>query len=280
MRLTIAYDRLRLEEKLLLEEAKAMNVEASMEDVKTASFDLTAAECRSDVVLQRCISHVRGLHVAAAYEGMGARVVNSSEVTRLCGDKMLATIALAREGIPTPRTRIAFSAEGAMQALDGLGYPAVIKPVIGSWGRLVAKVRDRDEAQTVIESRRAEDPYDQLFYVQEYVRRPPRDVRVIVVGDRIAAAIYRYQPDGDWRTNVARGGKAEPAKMSGEEQELVLKAARVVGGGVLGVDAMETEKGMVVHEVNGTVEFKGAASVTPGSIPKEIIRYAMETAKR
>ncbi|MEM0287732.1 MAG: lysine biosynthesis protein LysX [Nitrososphaerota archaeon] len=280
--LTIAYDRLRIEEKMLYEQAKSFGLATVMQDVKTTFFYLTnSSHYDTDVVLQRCISHVRGLHVAAIYESFNIPVVNRSDVTYVCGDKMLTTLILAKAGIPTPETSIAFSAEGALMQLERIGYPAVIKPVIGSWGRLVARVRDREEAKNLIESRMIDnDPYDQLFYVQKYVERPPRDIRAIVVGDSIVASIFRYQPEDDWRTNVARGGRAEAVQLAKEQQETILKAAEAVGGGVLGIDAMESKDGIVVHEVNPTVEFKGAASVSSTNIPREIVRYVMEKARR
>jgi [lysine-biosynthesis-protein LysW]--L-2-aminoadipate ligase len=285
VRLGIAYDRLRFEEKALFEEAEKASLNPEMLHVAQFTIYLDGRESelgrRASVLLQRCVSHIRGMHVTAAFEGAGVSVVNSYRVSAICGDKMLTTLALAKAKIPTPRTLVAFSSEQALEALDRLGYPAVIKPVIGSWGRLVARVRDREEAAALIEAREAaNDSTSQIFYLQEYVRRPERDVRAIVAGDSIVATIYRYQPPGDWRTNVSRGGRAEEAKLPPGQQELILKAAETVGGGVLGIDAMEGPSGLVVHEVNGTVEFRGAASVSGSNIPRRIVQYAASQVKR
>jgi [lysine-biosynthesis-protein LysW]--L-2-aminoadipate ligase len=146
---------------------------------------------------------------------------------------------------------------------------------------MVACLRDRREAEALFETREMlHEPLQQIYYLQEYVHRPPRDIRAVVIGDRILTTIYRYQPDGDWRTNVARGGYAEVASLDSEQEELILKAAEAVGGGVLGVDAMESDRGLLVHEINGSVEFKGAASVSTVNIPKAIAEYALEKAKR
>lgn len=285
MRLAIAYDRLRFEEKELFSAAQKAGLHPLMLYLDELTIDVTQGRHElkeiASLVLQRCVSHVRGLHISAAFESVGVRTVNTYTVSALCGDKMLTSLALAKANIPTPRTLVTFSPEQTLRALDSLGYPAVIKPVVGSWGRLVARVRDREEAMSHIEAREAVgDSINQVYYIQEFVKRPQRDLRVIVAGDDIVTSIYRYQPDGDWRTNVARGGKAELAKLSEEQTELIIKAAQAVGGGVLGVDAMEGPSGLVIHEINGTVEFKGAASVSPVNIPDRIVRYAASLVKR
>jgi [lysine-biosynthesis-protein LysW]--L-2-aminoadipate ligase len=202
-------------------------------------------------------------------------------VASMCGNKLLTSLSLAKAGIPTPKTVVAFTIEEAMKALEEMGYPAVIKPVFGSWGRLIAPLKDRETAQAILEHREEiGNPLYQIFYIQEMVERPPRDIRTVVVGEEIAACIYRYSTPGDWRTNIARGGKAEICPVSGEFRELVLKAAHVVGGGLLGVDAMETKSGIVIHEVNSTVEFKGAMSVSEVDIPGDIINYALGLSKK
>ncbi|MEM3803311.1 MAG: lysine biosynthesis protein LysX, partial [Conexivisphaerales archaeon] len=236
---------------------------------------------RYDVLLQRCISHSRGLHVSAIFEAMGILAINSYEVSAICDDKLLTTLRLSRKGIPTPKTRVAFNQEQALKALDELGYPAVIKPIVGSWGRLVARVRDREEAAAVIESRASgSNPNDHILYLQEYIKRPQRDIRAIVAGDELIATVYRYQPPNDWRTNVARGGTSEEAKLGDAEREILLKAAEAVGGGILGIDAMEGPSGIVVHEVNSTVEFRGASTVSTNNIPRKMVEYALRVAKR
>ena len=113
------------------------------------------------------------------------------------------------------------------------------------------------------------------------VKRPARDLRCIVVGDEIVGAIYRYSAQNEWRTNVARGGKAEAAPITNELEDIALRAARAVGGGVLGVDLMEDEKrGLLVHEVNNTVEFRGASNVCQADIAGAIIDYALLIAKK
>ena len=285
--LSILTDRLRWEEKALYTTALNMGLRASIVDVKSSSIDISdestlPMEIRdSDVVLQRCVSHYRGLYYTAVLERFGRRVINSFMTSLLTGNKLLTSLELVKRGVPTPRTYVSFSDESAVEFMERHGYPMVVKPVVGSWGRMVTKVDDRDDANMLVEFRRMlQDPTYQVYYLQEYVKRPPRDLRAVVVGDDVVAAEYRYQPPGDWRTNIARGGRAEPVSLEGHDREIVLKAAEAVGGGVLGVDAMETDDGLLVHEVNGGVEFHGVAHATGVDVATKIIEYARGVAKR
>ncbi|MGC8937090.1 MAG: lysine biosynthesis protein LysX [Candidatus Methanomethylicaceae archaeon] len=283
--LSLLYDRIRTEEKVLINAAEKKGVPLTPIDAKEIHITITdfskEREIFGDVALERCVSHFRGLHLTAALESKDIKVINSYSVSSLCGNKMLTSITLAKKGIPTPKTIVAFTKEEAMRAAEELGFPSVIKPVFGSWGRLIAPLKDRETAQAILEHREEMgNPLYQIYYIQEMIKRPPRDIRTVVVGDEIVAAIYRYSAPEDWRTNIARGGRAEVCKLTDEIANIILKAAEAVGGGVLGVDAMETEGGIVIHEVNSTVEFKGAMSVSEVDIPGKIIDYAVGLAKR
>jgi [lysine-biosynthesis-protein LysW]---L-2-aminoadipate ligase len=283
LRASIAFDRLRWEEKALKDAADAMGVEASLVDAKTLVFDVTRAAVQDlgEVVLQRCISHYRTLFLSRILESYGMRVINSYAVAELCGNKLATTMALARAGVPTPKTCVALSAEMVETAAEELGFPLVIKPFTGSWGRMVSVVRDMHTLQSIVELREElPNPLEHMYYLQEYVRRPPRDIRAVVAGDEIAACVYRYAAEGDWRTNVARGGTSKAFSPEPQLKELIHKAAEAVGGGILGVDAMEAPSGYVIHEVNNTVEFKGAQSAVDWSIPEKLIGYLAQTVKR
>jgi [lysine-biosynthesis-protein LysW]--L-2-aminoadipate ligase len=285
MELSILYDRLRWEEKALADEAKKIGVKVGLVDAKAHPLTLVGGDSVAnstfgDVVLERCMSHIRGLYYTAVLEREKV-VINSYNVLSLTTNKLLTTLALDKAGVPTPKTAVAFSLESALELADRMGYPLVIKPIIGSWGKMVACIRDRREAEALFETREMiHEPLQQIYYLQEYVQRPPRDIRAIVVGDEIIATIYRYQPEDDWRTNVARGGAAVLAKLEPEQEDIIIKAAKAVGEGVLGVDAMESERGLLVHEINGCVEFKGAASVSTVNIPRKIVEYAIGKVKR
>jgi len=283
--LGLVYDRIRWDEKALIRAAKKAGIDAKLIDSKAIYID-TAEEPEGlgeefgQVVIQRCVSYFRGLHLTAVLENSGVKVINPFNVSLTCGDKLLTTMALGKAGIPVPKTLVAFTAEGVSKALEKLGYPAVIKPVVGSWGRLIALIKDRESAQAIIESReQMRNALLQIYYLQEYVERPPRDLRILVIGDDVVAASYRYSPEDDWRTNVARGGKSEPCPLTSEIEDIALKAAQTVGGGVLAVDCMESPRGLLVHEVNSTVEFRGLCSATKVDIPGKIIDYATEVMK-
>jgi len=183
---------------------------------------------------------------------------------------------LKKNNKPTPRTYFSFSAESAMEHFENVGYPLVIKPIIGSWGRSVIPIKDKDTADAIIENRQVTDgPQDRIYYLQEMIDRPPRDIRVITVGDQPIAAMYR-KSSGGFKTNIALGAEPEICKITNEIEDLCVKASEAVGGGILGIDLMEDKnKGLVVHEVNNTVEFKGLVKVAEKNIPKEMIDFAI-----
>jgi len=284
--ISLISDRIRWDEKALINAASRMKVDLKLIDPKGIFINVSGGldEIRDsfgDVAINRCISYFRGLHITAILEKAGLDVINPFDVSLICGNKVFTNLALMEAGIPMPKTLLAFTGDGALKALDEIGFPAVMKPVIGSWGRLIALVKDRDSAQAIIESReQIHNALLQIYYVQEYVNRPPRDIRVLVVGDEAVAASYRYSPKDDWRTNVARGGVSRPCRLTDDLADLALRAAKAVGGGVLAVDCMESPNGILVHEVNSTVEFRGLCSATQVDIPGKIIEYAVRMAKR
>ena len=284
--ISLISDRIRWDEKALINAASRMKVDLKLIDPKGIFINVSGGldEIRDsfgDVAINRCISYFRGLHITAILEKAGLEVINPFDVTLICGNKVFTNLALMEAGVPIPKTLLAFTGDGALKALDEIGFPAVMKPVIGSWGRLIALVKDKDSAQAIIESReQIHNALLQIYYVQEYVNRPPRDIRILVIGDEAVAASYRYSPKDDWRTNVARGGVSKPCRLTDDLADLALRAAKAVGGGVLAVDCMESPSGILVHEVNGTVEFRGLCSATQVDIPRKIIEYAVRMAKR
>ena len=281
----VVYDKVRFEEKALYDTAKKKGLRTQIIDAKKITIN-NASKRKTlqlgDVVLQRCISHSRGLYLTACLEFMGFVVINKFKVGETCGNKLITSLTLAKSNVPTPKTHFAFSAESAIEVINMTGFPVVLKPIIGSWGRGVFPIRDEEVANMIIEMRKENDnPLSRIYYVQEMIKRPPRDLRCIVVGDKIVAAIYRYSAENEWRTNVSRGGKAELAPITNELEDIALRAAKSVGGGILGVDLMEDEKrGLLVHEVNNTVEFRGASNVSECDIAGAMIDYALTIAKK
>jgi len=278
-KICIVFDRLRTEEKLLQTQASEMGYETSMIDAKTTRFNTDSNKSEhdfGDIVLERCISYYRGLHFTACLEFLDVPVINSFEISNTCGNKMITSMLLKKNNIPTPKTYFSFSAESAMEHFEKIGYPLVIKPIIGSWGRSVIPIKDKDTADAIIENRQVTDgPQDRIYYLQEMIDRPPRDIRVITVGDQTVAAMYR-KSSGGFKTNIALGAEPEICKITNEIEELCQKASKAVGGGILGIDLMEDKKrGLVVHEVNNTVEFKGLVKVAEKNIPKEMIDFAI-----
>ena len=282
----LIYDRIRWEEKALIKASKRAGVPLTPIDAKKVyinpSEDLKALEeAFGSIVIQRCISYFRGLHITAILENTGLPVINPFRTSLTCGNKLFTTLALIKAGLPSPKTMMAFDPAAALKVLDIMGYPAVLKPVVGSWGRLVALVKDRESAQALIETREEiRSALLRVYYIQELVKRPPRDIRVIIIGDEAVAASYRYPPPSDWRTNVARGGISKPCPITHELKQLALKASEAVGGGVVAVDCMEGPEGFLVHEVNGTIEFRGISSTTDVDIAKKIVDYTTKVAKK
>jgi len=282
-KICIVFDRLRTEEKLLQKKAEELGHETSMIDAKITSFDTDSKPENydfGDVVLERCVSYYRGLHFTACLEFMDIPVINKFDVANTCGNKMITSMLLKKNDIPTPKTYFSFSAETALENFESIGYPLVIKPIIGSWGRSVIPVKDKDTAEAIIENRQVTDgPQDRIYYLQEMINRPPRDIRVITVGDQAISAMYR-KSSGGFKTNIALGADPELCEITKEIEDLCEKTSKAVGGGILGIDLMEDkEKGLVVHEVNNTVEFKGLVKVSEKNIPKEMIEYAVRNIK-
>jgi [lysine-biosynthesis-protein LysW]--L-2-aminoadipate ligase len=188
---------------------------------------------------------------------------------------------LKKSGVPTPFATVTFSKESALETLEKQGYPKIIKPTVGSWGRMVSKLNDSDSAEGIIESREKMYPIYQIHYLEEFVERPPRDIRAIMVGDKVVAAIYRRSGNGSWKTNMALGGIAEECKVTSEMEEICIKAKNAVQGKIVGVDLMESkDKGLVVHEVNNTTEYKNTVRVCGVDIPSLMIDYALDSNRK
>jgi [lysine-biosynthesis-protein LysW]--L-2-aminoadipate ligase len=279
-KITVLYDAIRLEEKLLIKAAERHDVKIEMVDCKRLFIDLNKNTREFDTVLQRCVSYYRNIHSTATLEGLGARVVNCLNTGLLAGNKLFTHMLLQKAGIPTPEATMAFSKESAMESLEKNGFPRIIKPTVGSWGRMVSKLNDVDSAEGVIESRESMHPVYQMYFLEEFVQRPPRDIRAIVIGDTVAGAIYRVSNDSNWKTNTHLGGSAEVCEVSNELEDICIKAKNTVQGEIVGVDLMESnDKGLVVHEVNNTTEFRNVVKVTGVDVPTQILDYLKKSSK-
>jgi [lysine-biosynthesis-protein LysW]--L-2-aminoadipate ligase len=267
--------RVRVEEKLLLAELDKRGVTIQRIDDREIMLDLEKPNLQCDVVLERAVNHLRALYALRIYNDWGIPTVNTYDVANTCGDKLLTTAALMRHQVPSPRTIIAFTPESALEAIEELGYPVVLKPAVGSWGRLLAKVNDRDAAEALLEHKVTLGSFHHgAFYIQEYVKKPGRDIRSFVVGGETICAIYRASQH--WITNTARGGAATNCAVTAEIDAASRAAAEAVGGGVVAVDLFESERGILVNEVNYTMEFRNSIDTTGVNIPAKIVDYVIE----
>ncbi len=275
MKVGMLLSRVRVEEKLLLEEFARRGVQVTRIDDRDVIFELGRNNLKFDVVLERAINHSRALYALKLLNDAGITTVNTYRVADNCGNKIITSSLLARDNVPSPRTLIAFTPESALQAIEEVGYPAVLKPAVGSWGRLLSLVSDRYAAEAILEHKEILGSYHHsIFYVQEYVEKPGRDIRSFVVGDECICAIYRYSDH--WLTNTARGGRTENCPVTDEIAALSLAAARSVGGGVVAIDLLENERGLLVNEVNYTMEFRNSIDTTGVNIPARIVDYTLQ----
>ncbi len=278
--IAMLHSRVRVEEKLLIQAFAGHNVPVDLIDDRKVVFDLQGNGWdKYDVVLERCVNHSRALYALRILNDWGIPTVNSYEVAAVCGNKLETTSALVRDGLPIPRCKVAFTPASALQAIEELGYPVVLKPAVGSWGRLLSKINDREAAEAVLEHKQVLGTYHHsIFYVQEYIHKPARDIRSFVVGDETIAAIYRYSDH--WITNTARGGHAKNCPITPEIDRLSVAAAKAVGGGVVAVDLLETAAGqLLVNEVNYTMEFRNSIDTTGVDIPSRVVEYVLAVAK-
>ncbi len=273
--------RVRIEEKYIFAILEQRGIDYERLDERNIFFDMQDPSNyhQYDVILDRSISYTNGLNSLRILNAWGIPTVNSVEVATICGDKLATTAALSAAGLPQPHTLVAFSTDAALEAIEKIGYPVVIKPVVGSWGRLLAKINDREAAEAVLEHKaKLGSVQHSVFYIQEYIPKPGRDIRAIVIGDKTVAAIYRKSDH--WITNTARGGTGEPCPIISDLDELSVKAAQAVGGGILAIDVLEhPDRGYLVNEINHTMEFHTAMPTTGVDIPGLIVEYILNIAQ-
>jgi [lysine-biosynthesis-protein LysW]---L-2-aminoadipate ligase len=281
LRIGVLFSRVRVEEKWIFSALEKRGIDYERLDDRAISFDLEnpAPWQQYDAILERSISYTSGLYALRILNAWGVLTVNTAAVAEACGDKLTTSAILTRSGIPQPRDMVAFTPESAIQAIEEMGYPVVLKPVVGSWGRLLAKVNDRDAAEAVLEHKATlGSAQHSVFYIQEYIDKPGRDIRAIVVGERVLTAIYRKSEH--WITNTARGGEGEICPITPDIEDLCLSAAQAVGGGLLAVDLIEhPQRGFLVNEINHTMEFHTAQPISGIDIAGEIVDYVTRLAR-
>jgi [lysine-biosynthesis-protein LysW]--L-2-aminoadipate ligase len=281
LKIGVLYSRVRVEEKWIFNALEKRGIDFDRLDDRAIHFDLEnpAPWRQYDAVIERSLSYNSGLYALRILNAFDVTTINTAAVAEACGDKLTTSTLLTRAGLPQPRNMVAFTPESALDALEDLGYPAVVKPVVGSWGRLLAKVNDRDAAEAIFEHKATlGSTQHQVFYVQEYIEKPGRDIRAVVIGDRVLTAMYRKSEH--WITNTARGGEGELCPITPEIESLCLDTAQAMGGGVLAIDLIEhSERGFLVNEVNHTMEFHTMQPLSGIDIAGEIVEYAISRVK-
>lgn len=282
LRIGVLFSRVRVEEKWIFAAMERRGLDYERLDDRLVHFNLAdpAPWRQYDAVLERSISYTNGLYACRILNAWGIPTVNTAAVAEACGDKLITTALLAKAGVPQPESRAAFTPESALETIEEMGYPVVLKPVVGSWGRLLAKINDRDSAEAVLEHKAVLGSVQHsVFYIQEYIKKPGRDIRVVVIGDQVITAIYRKS--AHWITNTARGGEGELCPLTPELVKISLDAAKAVGGGVLAVDLIEhPERGMLVNEVNHTMEFHTVQPLSGIDVADTIVGYVVNVARQ
>jgi len=282
MKVGVLYSRVRVEEKLLFQALEKRGVTFDLLDDRHVIFELTEGQRYAnqynqyDVVIDRCINHGRALYSLRILNDRGIKTVNSVQVADICGNKLQTTSALAAAGVPQPRSLVAFTPESAIEAIEELGYPVVLKPAVGSWGRLLSKINDRDAAEAILEHKEVLGSYHHsIFYIQEYIHKPQRDIRAFVVGGETICAIYRDSEH--WITNTARGGQSSVCPITDELSKICIDAANAVGGGIVAIDLLEDpNRGLLINEVNYTMEYRNSILPTGVDIPDRMVDFILK----
>ncbi len=278
--LGILHTLIRADEKLLLQAATRRNIKTKLVDVRDANFNPLSYKPEFDLALERCISTVKGSYATKFLESRGITVLNPSTVANICEDKFLTSLVLQKNNVPTPNFTLVFSTEEAKKASEQLGgYPVIIKPTLGSWGRLLAKINDVDSLEAIIEHKDIlGSPQQKPIYIQQYIDKPGRDIRLFVIDGQAICAIYRKSEH--WITNTARGGNATNCRLNSQLRILAKNASEAVGGGILAMDIFETTDGYTVNEINHTMEFKNSEEPTGVDISGTVIDYCLEVYKK
>lgn len=275
--IALLHSTIRAEEKLLIDAAKSRKARIKLIDVRNEIFDPISYKADYDIALQRSVSTIKGLYAAEFLESQDIKVINTAEVSRICEDKFITSLIIQKMGVPTPRFALVFDEIQAIKAINDMGgFPVVVKPPLGSWGRLLAKINDQDALEAIIEHKNVlGSPHQKAFYIQEYVKKHEgRDIRAFVIDGVTICAIYRNSPH--WITNTARGGRASNCPVTKEIASICKKTSAAVGGGILAMDLFETDNGLKINEVNHTMEFRNSEIPTGVSISQKVIDYCLK----
>ncbi len=275
-KLAIFHSTIRKEEKLIIESAEKRGINVMLIDIRREILSPLRFQIDFDIALERSVSTVKGDYAISFLESLGVLVINNSKIARICEDKFLTSLLLSKAGVPCPRFALVFDLEKALEVVEELGgFPVVLKPPLGSWGRLLAKVNDRDSLEAIFEHKDVlGSPHQKAIYIQEYIKKPGRDMRVFIVGKEVICAVYRESEH--WITNTARGARTRNCPLTEELIKICERIVEVMGEGLLAVDIFETEEGLKVNEVNHTMEFRNSEEPTGVSISGAIVDYCLK----
>lgn len=213
------------------------------------------------------------LDLLNAMEEYGLKLINSRESLEIASDKFLTSIYLDRHNIPTPKTIICENPNDALESFEELGKDIVLKPLYGSKGIGITRISDRGFAENVIYSL---DQLNNIFYIQEFIKHNNRDIRVLVLGNKAIAGMYRVS--NNWKTNIHSGATMEPIELTEDIKNLAIKAAKITKTEIAGVDIVESEKGLLVLEVNSIPGFTALQKVSDTNLAEEIVSYFLNNA--
>ena len=273
--LAILHSTIRKEEKLIITAAQDRSIKIKVMDIRKEIFNPDTFKVDFDIALERSLSTVKGTHAATFLESQGVPVINSTRIARVCEDKFWTSLRLAKANIPTPKFALVFNSEQALEAVENLGgFPVVLKPTMGSWGRLLARINDRDSLEAILEHKDVlGSPQQKAFYIQEYIDKFGRDIRAFVMDGIPICAIYRES--SHWITNTARGAVAKNCPLDEDLRDICRRSSEEIGGGLLAIDIFETEEGYKINEVNHTMEFRNSEEPTGVNIAREIVDYCL-----
>ena len=281
MRVGLLHSRIRVEEKLLLNELQQLGTDVELIDLRdmVLSLDDPGPFGHVDIVLDRCLSHSQSLAIATILDQWSIACINTPEVNRICGDKIETSARLVAAGVDSIPVKVAVSPEAALEAIESFGYPCVLKPTVGSWGRLLAKINDRDAAEAILEHKSTLGSVGHgIFYIQPFIEKGSADIRTFVIGSETICGVHRRSTH--WITNTARGATTEKCEITQAIDEISVAAAMAVGGGLLAVDLFETGDGRIlVNEVNSSIEFRNSSEPTGVNIPARIAQYVLDRAR-
>ena len=278
MNIGIILSRIRTDEKRLIAAAKTRGLGVVPIYNTSVHFDLEHPNLEIDILLDRCADHHRAVYALKIAEDWGIPTLNTYGVAEAYGNRLLAEMALREHRVQTPAVRVAFTPESALEAMEEIGYPVVLKPVEGPSGQLISRIQDKFFAQTVLEHKKVLGTYHHsIFFIQKCIEAPGHDVRAYVVGDQTVAAISVLT--NHWVTSIKDGGFIDAYPVSDELNEIAVQAVGAVGGGVLAVDLVRTRDRWQVIDLSPPTGLNEVEKVTGVNIAEHIIDYAISLVK-